>query len=233
MAETLNVKTRDASGKREARRLRRDGSIPAMLYGHGEANVSLAVGADEMAAVVRHGGRVVELKGDVNEKAFIRDLQWDTYGTHVLHVDFARVSEHERIEVKVNVELRGQAVGVKDGGVVEHFVHEVEIECEALAIPDKLELNINDLKIGDSLTAGDLPLPPGVTLISDPDAVVVHCVEAREEDEEARRPAASPSRKSSAARPRRRRPKSSRPACSRRSRRRTSGSAGRSLATAP
>jgi large subunit ribosomal protein L25 len=183
MAETLNVKTRQTRGKRDARRLRRAGSVPAILYGHGEANHSLAVGADEMAAVVRHGGRVVELKGAVNEKALIRDLQFDTYGLHVLHVDFARVSEHERIEVKVSIELRGQAAGVKDGGVVEHFLHEVAIECEALSIPDKLELNISELKIGDSLSAGDVPLPPGATLVSDPDAMVVHCIQARAEEE--------------------------------------------------
>jgi len=183
MAETLNVKPRESRGKREARRLRRAGTIPAVLYGHGEANRSLAVVADEMASVVRHGGRVVDLKGAVNEKALIRDMQWDTFGVHVLHVDFARVSEHERIEVKVRVDLRGQAVGVKDGGVVEHFVHEVEIECEALSIPEKLDLNINDLKVGDSLTAADLKLPPGVTLISDPEAVLVHCVEARTDEE--------------------------------------------------
>jgi large subunit ribosomal protein L25 len=183
MAETLNVKPRESRGKREARRLRRAGTIPAVLYGHGEANRSLAVVADEMASVVRHGGRVVDLKGAVNEKALIRDMQWDTFGIEVLHIDFARVSEHERIEVKVRVDLRGQAVGVKDGGVVEHFVHEVEIECEALSIPEKLELNINDLKVGDSLTAADLKLPPGVTLVSDPDAVLVHCVEARSEED--------------------------------------------------
>ena len=97
MAETLNVTTRETRGRRDARRLRRAGSIPAVLYGHGEANCSLTVGADDMAAVVRHGGRVVDLKGAVNEKALIRDLQFDIYGTHVLHVDFTRVSEHERI----------------------------------------------------------------------------------------------------------------------------------------
>jgi large subunit ribosomal protein L25 len=185
MAESLNVKMRDARGTRDARRLRRGGSIPAVLYGHGEATHSLAVPADEMAAVVRHGGRVVELRGAVNEKALIRELQWDVYGLHVEHVDFARVSEHERIEVKVAVELRGQAAGVKDGGVVEHFTHEIEIECEALSIPDRIEVSIGDLKIGDSITAADLKLPPGVTLVSDPEAVIVQCVEARAEEEEA------------------------------------------------
>src|SRR5262249_29782339 len=143
MAEALNVSLRETRGKRHARRMRDKGTIPAILYGHGEANHSLTLSADEMKSVVRHGGRVVELRGAVNEKAFIRALQWDTYGTHVMHVDFTRVSEHERVEVKVTVELRGQSPGAKDGGVVEHFVHEIEIECEALSIPEKLEINIS------------------------------------------------------------------------------------------
>jgi large subunit ribosomal protein L25 len=97
MAETLKVTMRDSRGKREARRLRRAGSIPAVLYGHGEANHSLTVTADDLAVVVRHGGRVVELTGAVQEKALIREMQWDAYGVSVLHVDLARVSEHERI----------------------------------------------------------------------------------------------------------------------------------------
>jgi large subunit ribosomal protein L25 len=184
MAESLKVESRESRGKRDARRLRRTGIIPAILYGHGEANRSLAVPENEMAAVVRHGARVVELNGAVNEKALIRELQWDTFGTHVLHVDFARVSEHERIEVKVNVELRGHAAGAKDGGIVEHLVHEVEIECEALSIPDKIWLNINDLQKDGHLLASDLQLPAGVVLITDADTMIVHCVEARVDEEE-------------------------------------------------
>ncbi len=185
MAEALNVKKRETRGKRNAKRMRFAGTIPAILYGHGEENQSLVVVADEMASVVRHGGRVVELKGDVNEKAFIRAMQWDVYGTHVMHVDFTRVSEHERVEVKVSVELRGQSPGVKDGGAIEHLVHEIEIDCEALSIPEKIEVNISELKIGDSITAGELKLPAGMTLISDPDDVIVHCVVHRDEEEEA------------------------------------------------
>ena len=184
MAETLNVKMRDTRGTSNARRMRRQGSIPAVLYGHGEASHSLTVGADEMAVVVRHGGRVVELGGALSEKAFIRDVQWDTHGLELLHVDFTRISEHERVEVKVAVEVRGQAAGVKEGGIVEHFVHEIEIECEALSIPDRIEVNINDLTIGNSVTAGDLQLPSGAKLISDAEAVVVQCVEARAEEGE-------------------------------------------------
>jgi large subunit ribosomal protein L25 len=183
MAEALNVKKRETRGKRNAKRMRYAGTIPAVLYGHGEESKSLTVVADEMALVVRHGGRVVELKGDVNEKAFIRAMQWDVYGTEVLHVDFTRVSEHERVEVKVSVELRGQAPGVKDGGAVEHIVHEIEIECEALSIPEKIEVSIKELKIGDTITAAEVKLPEGATLISDPDDVIVHCVIHREEEE--------------------------------------------------
>jgi len=176
MAEVLNVKVRDGRGKRESRRLRRGGNIPAVLYGHGEKNVALAVASDELASAVRHGSRVVELKGAVQEKALIRDLQWDTFGTEMVHVDFARVSEHERVHVKVKLELKGQAAGAKDGGVTEQLVHDLEIECEALSIPEKLELNIKNLKVEESLTAADLVLPPGVKYLVDPELVLVHCV---------------------------------------------------------
>jgi large subunit ribosomal protein L25 len=176
MAEVLNVQVRTADGKRVARRLRREGAVPAILYGHGESNVPLSVKADQISAAVRHGSRVVELQGAANEKAFIRDLQWDVYGIDILHVDFTRVSEHERINVEVKVVLRGEAPGVKDAGVVEHLVHEVEIDCEALSIPEKLFLNINELKVGDSLPVSAIQLPAGVTLLSDPDQVAVQCV---------------------------------------------------------
>ena len=176
MAEVLNVTVRESRGKRETRRLRRGGAIPLVLYGHKEATVSLQVGADEMAAVVRKGGRVVELKGAVSEKALIRELQWDVYGIDVLHVDLARVSEHERVEVQVALEVRGQAPGVKEGGVVELLIHELEIECEALAIPEKLEVNVKELQLDGAIMAGELPLPSGIKLLSDPDTMIVHCI---------------------------------------------------------
>ena len=149
MAEVLQVEARQSRGKRNARRMRRAGTIPAVLYGHGEETVSLAVRTDAMAAAVRHGSHVVELAGAVQQSALIRDLQWDVWGTGILHVDFARVSADETIEVTVSVELRGEAPGVKEGGVVEHLVHEVEIECKATAVPEKIVVNINQLKLGE------------------------------------------------------------------------------------
>lgn len=183
MAEILNVEPREADGKRVARRLRAAGCVPAILYGHGEACVSLSLQAEQLTSAVRHGARVVELRGAANEKAFIRDLQWDVYGLDILHVDFTRVSEHERIQVEVKVALRGEAPGLKNGGVIEQMIHELEIECEALAIPEKLFLSINELNVGDSLTAAQAHLPDGATLLTDADTVVVQCVVPVEAEE--------------------------------------------------
>ena len=192
MAETLNVQMRESRGKRNARRLRESGTIPAVLYGHGEQNLSLAIPSAQIAAVVRHGARVVDLGGALKEKALIKHLQWDVYGTAVLHVDFSRVSEHERVEVSVPVTLRGQAPGLKEGGVIEHLLHEVEIDCEAISIPDHVEISVKELHLEGSLTADQIKLPEGVKLLTDPETIVVHCVLPAAEEEEAGAAGAEP-----------------------------------------
>ena len=179
MAEVLNVKARENTGKKNNTRLRNAGMVPAVLYGHGETNVNLAATTDDMSAVLRHHSRVVELKGAVNEKALIRDLQWDVFGIDIVHVDFSRVSEHERVTVQVPVELRGDAPGIKEGGAVELVVHELEVECEAEAIPEKIEIIVKDLHLGGEITAGDIALPAGVTLVTDAEVLVVHCVKPK------------------------------------------------------
>jgi large subunit ribosomal protein L25 len=191
MAEALSVQTRDTHGKRHCKRLRRQGLVPAVLYGHGESNVSLAVSHDELAAVLRHGGRLVDLKGGVNETALIHKLQWDTYGADVLHVDFTRVSADERIEVTLPIELRGEAPGVKEGGVVQHLLHDVGIECPATSIPDKLVVNVNHLNLGGTITLAQVPLPEGARLLAEPEEVVVQCVEPAAEAVEAAAPEAA------------------------------------------
>jgi large subunit ribosomal protein L25 len=132
------------------------------------------------------------LTGAANESALISGVQWDTFGLEVLHVDFTRASADERIEVEVSVELKGQAVGVKEGGIIEQVLREVQIECPAGAIPEKLVLNISDLALGGSLTCGKLVLPEGAKLLTDADEMVVHCVTPREEGEEAAGEGAEP-----------------------------------------
>lgn len=185
MAAELKVDRRDQRGKHNARRMRREGLIPAVLYGHGEETVSLSVSADELDALVHHGTRMVNLTGAANESAFIRELQWDTWGVHVLHADFTRVSAEEKVELVVTVVLRGESPGVKEGGVVEHLIHEVEIECPAMSIPEHIDVNINHLGLGQSISVADLLLPKDARVIGEADAVVVQCVVPAELPEEA------------------------------------------------
>lgn len=185
MSEVLKVVVREGRGKRQARRLRRSGGVPAILYGHGEANLSLSIPADQVKTAVRHGARVVDLDGAVKEKAFIRDLQWDTFGLEVLHLDLSRVSADEKVEVEVVIELRGEAPGVKLGGVVSQLLHQVDVECLVTAIPEKLTLSVNALALDQSLTVGDIELPAGTTMITPAETVVVQCVEPKDEEEAA------------------------------------------------
>jgi large subunit ribosomal protein L25 len=185
MSETLKVELRESRGKRNSRRLRQAGTVPAILYGHGEANLSLSIPSDQVKSAVRHGARVVDLDGAVQEKAFIRDLQWDTFGLEVLHLDLTRVSADERVEVEVVVELRGEAPGAKEGGVVSQVLHQVDVESLVTAIPEKLTLSINSLGLNQSLTAANIELPPGTTLVTAGDTVVVQCLVPKVEEEAA------------------------------------------------
>ena len=183
MSESLKVERRATSGKRASRQLRYQGIVPVVLYGHGEETLSLTVAADQLRAALRHGARVVDLQGAVNEKAFIREMQWDPFGAHILHVDFTRVSLDERLQVEVPVTLRGESPGVKDGGHIEILQHSVEIECLAISIPEKVELKVSDLKLDESLHASNIELPAGVTMVTDPDTVIVHCALPVKEDD--------------------------------------------------
>jgi len=177
MAEVLNVEVRDTRGKRNSRRLRKAGNVPGILYGHGLENVCLAVPSDALNSLVRHGNRLVSLKGAASESAFIRAVQWDTWGTNILHVDFTRISEHEKVSVEVAVELRGEAPGVREGGIIEQSIHSIGIECPAGSIPEKIKVSINELKLHDLITVAELELPAGATVSADATAVVVQCSE--------------------------------------------------------
>ncbi len=185
MAEQMLVELRDQRGKMNNRRLRRSGKIPAVLYGHGQENVCLHVSAETLSSALRHGSRLVDLTGAVNESAFIRETQWDTWGTHVLHVDFTRISADEVVEVSLNIELRGEAPGVREGGVVNQLIHSVNISCPAGAIPDKLQVNINHLKLEGKITLAELQIPQGAKLlVDDLEAIIVQCEVPQELPEE-------------------------------------------------
>jgi large subunit ribosomal protein L25 len=185
MAEVLKVKIRDTRGTGRMRRLRAVGNIPAVLYGHGEANVSLSVPADQLSAAIRHGTHLVTLEGEITDTALIREVQWDSLGIGVLHVDFTRVRAGESVELSITVELRGEAPGTKEGGIIEQLLYSVDIDCPVAAIPEKFEIRLNALALGGTIFVKDIPLPEGAKLLSDPEAVVVQCVTPMAVEEEA------------------------------------------------
>ncbi|MDO5581998.1 MAG: 50S ribosomal protein L25 [Planctomycetia bacterium] len=191
----LTVELRDELGKRSNRRLRANGRIPAVLYGHKQKNVILSVPKEEVEAVLRHGNRFIILAGALNERAFIKECQWDTWGKVILHVDFTRVSEHEHVQLSVPLELRGEAPGLKEGGVIKQILHTLEIECEPAAAPEKIGVNVNHLEFEQSISVHDLVLPEGVRSLADPALIVVECtapVEVSEEAQEGADGAAEP-----------------------------------------
>jgi len=177
MAEILPVDVRQVRGKHGVRRMRHAGQTPAILYGHGQESISLSVPTSQLSAAIHHGTRLVELKGGAEDTALIREVQWDPFGIEVLHVDLIRVSADETIETTLRVEMRGEAPGISQGGIVDQLIRDVVIQCSVSSIPEKLELNINSLELGQSLTAADLKLPSGAELITPAEKIVVQCVE--------------------------------------------------------
>jgi large subunit ribosomal protein L25 len=184
MSDMLKVETRKIHGKRHNERLRRSGQLPAILYGHGEEPVSLTLGYDQVQASLRHGAKVVDLDGAATGKALFQDVQWDTFYQVLLHVDLLRVHAGEKVTIEVPIELKGESIGVREGGVIEQVIHSIEIEVALDVIPEKLHLSIKNLKIGDHLTAKDIiDLPAGATILGDEDEMIVHCVQPVSEEE--------------------------------------------------
>jgi large subunit ribosomal protein L25 len=177
MAESVVLVTekRDTRGTRTARRLRAQGKVPGVVYGHKEATVSVSLDADTLLSAVRHGARVVDLQSESGlQKAQIAELQWDHLGVEVLHVDFRRVAADERIHVTVPVEIKGIAPGVTAGGILDQPIHTLAVECLAVSVPDSIRVNVNELQLGGAIHVRDLHLPPDVQALADPDAIVVH-----------------------------------------------------------
>ncbi len=174
MADVLEVEKRERTGSAASRRLRRDGLVPAILYGHGQDNQNLAVPQKDVKALVRHHGKMVELKGAVKDTALVSDMQWDPLGIEVLHLDLIRVNLSESVHVTVPIQGHGDPIGLREGGILLENLHEVEISCPAGSIPESVRLNISELHVGEHLTAGDLELPDGVELVTPAETVVTH-----------------------------------------------------------
>lgn len=167
---------RELIGTTKSRRMRRQGKIPGNVYGLGQPNISITMEADEITRVVASGAHVVDLRiGENTSKAIIREAQWNVFFTEVLHVDFQRVDPDARVDIEVDVVARG-LVG---SGVLEQVVHKVTLNCLAYQIPERIEVKVGLLKIGDSVHVSDLVVPSGATCKLPSDAIVLRVQEAK------------------------------------------------------
>lgn len=182
MSDTVTLKSsiRERTGTKSAAKLREQGLMPAVIYGHRQEPISVSLNAHEFVENLHHGHRIFEVDIDGSkDTVLIKDLQYDHLGKDVIHVDLMRVNLSERVTVEVMLELRGTAEGTHFGGMIEEIMSSIQVECEVQSIPETLSANIKDLGLNESLHAGQIELPEGVTLITDPDAVVVSCHETK------------------------------------------------------
>jgi len=175
-AETRDPKKNKGTGTRIARRLRSNGRIPAILYGHKQAPVPISLSQESVWEMIKKSTHLAELNlGESTEMALVRHVQWDHLGKEIIHLDFARVSADESIEIEVRLDIRGTAPGVAEGGVLEQQVHTLRVTCRANAIPDTIRVDLSNLHLGDALHVRDLTgLPEGVTINTDPEQLLVH-----------------------------------------------------------
>lgn len=177
MAEVVKLVTqpREGRGSQKAKQLRRTGLIPAVVYGHKEATVAIALPGDALFKAIRQGAHIINLEtGGNTQTALIKEIQWDHLGKELLHVDFARVSADERVTVSVPIEVRGTAVGIAAGGVLDQPLHTLRVECPVVSIPASIRVNVGELQLGSAIHVRELTLPEGIKAMDDPDVIVVH-----------------------------------------------------------
>jgi large subunit ribosomal protein L25 len=175
---TISAQTREGRGKGAARTSRREGRIPGVLYGHGEESVSLSVDAGELQKLVHTisiENTILDL--DIGEgepyKVLIRELQRHPFRDEFVHIDFFHVAMDEKIQVEIPIVLVGTPTGVKNkGGILDHQLRELEVFCLPGSIPEKVEIDVSDLDIGDSVHVNEIQLPD-VEILTEPDRAVV------------------------------------------------------------
>jgi len=178
----ISVKERSEKGSRANKRLRDSGFVPGVIYGHKEAVVPVTLPKKEIVNHLSRGAHVFDLNlAGKNEKVLVKEVQYDHLGLEVIHVDFARVSLDEKVEVTVPLELKGTPKGEAEGAVLQQIIAELEIECLVTDIPDKIVHNVSEMEKDSVLHISDLKFPPGVKCLKDGDLIVATVKEIQEE----------------------------------------------------
>jgi len=181
MQKTLKLKAvkREQTGKQYVKRLRLAKTIPAVIYGKDFPSIPLEVNGKELETILKAGENAIislQIEGvpNIKEKTvLISELQVNPVNDHIYHVDFHTISLTEKLKVKVPLHEKGEAPGLKEGGIIDHVHRELEVECLPTAIPHSIEINISALKIGDAIHVKDIILPSGVICTMDPDEKIL------------------------------------------------------------
>lgn len=181
-APQVTAQTRTQLGSRANKRLRDAGHLPGVIYGHKEAIIPVTLPKKEVVNHLRHGAHLFDLAIDgKSEKVLVKEVQYDHLGIEVIHVDFARVSLDEKVEVTVPLVLKGEPKGEADGAVLQQFINELEIECLVTEIPNEIVHNVTEMEKDSELHISDLKLPPGARALQDGDLLVAAVREIEEE----------------------------------------------------
>jgi len=172
----LKAEVREQTGSKTVRKIRKQGKIPAIMYGHKEEPVAISLDGHNFVEGLHHGSRLIDIQiGKKKEKAIVKELQYDHLGKNIIHADLMRVAAGEKVKVSVPIELKGTAAGTHEGGIIEEHADHLEIECKATEIPEAIVISVKGVHVGDALHAGEIKLPDGITLISSPDILLVTC----------------------------------------------------------
>lgn len=179
----LQASKREKLGSRYSRRVRANGGLPAIVYGHGEEPMAITIDAHEALKHFHHGEKVFQLtltgeSAGEPHYVLLRELQFDHLGTNPVHCDFSRVGLDERVETHVPIHLIGDAKGLKTvGTILMHPLEFIELECLITNLPDFIEVDVSELDLGHIIHAKDVALPlPTMKLLSDPGAIVAQIV---------------------------------------------------------
>ncbi|MCD6400057.1 50S ribosomal protein L25 [candidate division WOR-3 bacterium] len=176
----LLAKTREEVGKNRAKKLRKDGWIPGVIYGHGENPVNIKVKKEDLIRIIHSlpsEATIVNVKiGKKIYPALFQEVTRDILTDKLLHVDFHIIHKGEKLRVKVPVEVVGESKGVKEGGIVDFIVRELEVSCLPKHIPEKITVDITDLDIGDSIHIGDIDTEDKFTIEGNADQSIVTIV---------------------------------------------------------
>ncbi len=188
----VEVNRRESRGKNNARRMRRGGEMPAVVYGDGKDPVAIAVDPEHIVRILQSesGANTIfklNLAGtDQSRHVMIKEYQIDPIDGDLMHADFLRIKMDALLEVSVPVRLLGEAVGVKlDGGILEHVTREVEVSCLPGDIPEHIDIDISGLKIGDHIKVADLPKDDRVRILTDEGQTLAICIPPAKEEEAA------------------------------------------------